>query len=181
MSDAQPHSDKADSKSTRSALNGSTPPPVTRADLSAASGIVDAELVGELMAHGVTTETLSALALIPLVQIAWADGALADAEQAAVLTAAKERSLSLASYEQLKRWLASPPSDELIACWREHFRRAGDLIDPPARERLVDEIVEQARAVASAAGRLLGVGDPICDAEQQVLDSLREELDAGER
>ena len=62
-------------------------------DLAAASGIQNPAVLEALAAVGVRAETLTALALVPLVAVAWADGEVQTGERFAILRAAHELGL----------------------------------------------------------------------------------------
>src|SRR5438105_8011251 len=56
-----------------------------REALAAASGIRDEGVLDQLVALGLGAETLAALSLVPLVEVAWADGTIDAKERAAIL------------------------------------------------------------------------------------------------
>jgi uncharacterized membrane protein YkoI len=62
--------------------------------LAAASGITDAAVLEQLAAVDLSSETMAALALVPLVEVAWADGTLDAKERSALLAAAEDAGLS---------------------------------------------------------------------------------------
>ena len=59
--------------------------------LSAASGIANDAVLEKLAALNISSETVAALALVPLIAIAWADGSIDDKERAAVLLRPRRR------------------------------------------------------------------------------------------
>ena len=64
-----------------------------RAALAAASHITDDALLDQLVALGINPNTLTALSLVQLVEVAWADGKVEDAEKQAILAAARAAGL----------------------------------------------------------------------------------------
>ena len=52
------------------------------------SGLTDPDLLNLLLELGIDSETLAALTLVPLVEMAWADGSISAHERVAVLEAA---------------------------------------------------------------------------------------------
>jgi len=72
--------------------------------LAAASGITDAAVLEPLAAVDLSSETMAALSLVPLVEVAWADGTLDAKEQRALLAAEEHAGLSKdsASYRLLE-------------------------------------------------------------------------------
>jgi len=62
---------------------------------------------------GMAKESFLALGLLPLVHVAWADGAVQMAERSVLLDFAKEKGwLSAGGEELLTQWLTSAPSRE---------------------------------------------------------------------
>ena len=53
--------------------------------LAVATGVRDRAVLDKLSTLGITSDTLLALELVPLVAIAWADGALDDKERSAIV------------------------------------------------------------------------------------------------
>src|SRR5688572_21881559 len=65
-----------------------------RLELSAKSGLQDPELLKELQELGFTPDTVVLLPLVPLVQVAWAEGGVSDAERKLILQLARSRGVS---------------------------------------------------------------------------------------
>jgi len=59
-----------------------------RAEFSKVTGITDDQVIEHFHALGLTGESASILHLLPLLEVAWADGSVSDAERKAVMTAA---------------------------------------------------------------------------------------------
>ena len=67
-------------------------------------------------------EKLAALALAPLVEVAWADGAVTPAERQGVMEAARQLGIDQHSEfcrSTLRRWLHEAPPTEALRQWRE--------------------------------------------------------------
>jgi hypothetical protein len=76
-----------------------------RQGLEAASGLRDPELLQELQALGFTPDTVILLPLVPIVQVAWAEGSVTDAERALIVKLARERGVGPAA----RPTVSSPP------------------------------------------------------------------------
>lgn len=124
------------------------------------TGIVDDQLVKELAEKNITVETLSAFRLVPHVAVAWADDRLESDERDAVMQAAKLSGISAdePAGKLLSGWLANRPPVDLFETWIEYARSLSASLDGPARSQLKHEMVGQVRAVAEAAGGILGMG-----------------------
>ena len=105
-----------------------------REALSAASGITDTALLERLVALGISSETLTALSVIPMVAVAWADGKVDELERRAVLSGAERLGVARgeAGYELLEGWLGRRPPRELLPAWRDYIAA---LSRDAARER----------------------------------------------
>jgi tellurite resistance protein len=145
-----------------------------KAELSTASGITDDVLLTKLLALGIHARTLAPLALVPLVEVAWADGKLEDKERAAVLRAAEASGLQADSpgYGLLGGWLATRPDPGLRELWTQYTRSLCATLDADARRALRADIMGRARTVAEAAGGFLGLGSKVSAAEDAVLSEL---------
>ena len=62
-------------------------------DLRKVSGMTDEAVLDKLVHLGMTANTIAALSLVPLIQVAWADGAIQDNERTAILQGAHGKSL----------------------------------------------------------------------------------------
>ena len=120
-------------------------------------GVTDEGLIHELAELGFTTETVKLLPLIPVLEMAWAEGGVTDAERKMVVDLARGRGIEAGSTAdlQLSDWLARRPDDSV-------FRRAGSLIralvESGGRFDLTpDDIIKYGEAIAEASGGLFGI------------------------
>lgn len=145
-----------------------------RKALAEASGITHPEVLDHLVRLGLDGETVVALGLVPLIDVAWADGKMAERERLAVLAAARERGIDDASPAGLllASWLAAPPPSKLSEAWIGYVRALCQSLDPTERTELRDDLLGRARAVAEAAGGFLGLGSKVSTKEQQELERL---------
>jgi uncharacterized tellurite resistance protein B-like protein len=145
------------------------------AELAAASGVGDDDVLAQLHDLDIGADTFVALALVPLVEVAWADGTLDEKERAAVRKAAAEEGVHEGepAHALLDGWLAERPGPELHAAWYEYVRALLDRLSPEAAAKLQEGLLGRARRVAEAAGGFLGLMSRVSPSEQQVLDDLR--------
>lgn len=148
----------------------------TRQALSAVSGITNPAILQKLVDLNVRPEVLTSLAVVPLVEVAWADGRIEDKERAAIMEASAEGGLMKGSpdYEVLARWLSHRPGPELLEAWTHYVRGLGEMLSADEREGLRHDLVARARRVAEAAGSFLRLTSPISKAEQQMLEKLEQ-------
>jgi hypothetical protein len=144
-----------------------------KAVLAEVAGIRDDHVLQKLVDLEVGPETVAAIALVPLVEMAWADGTLDAKERQAVLAAADAQGIVSGSVESalLASWLSQRPEPKLIEAWQHYVRGLCGMMDEAERQGLKRDILERARTVATASGGFLGIGK-ISDAEQEMLEKL---------
>jgi hypothetical protein len=147
---------------------------LNREQLAKATGITKPEVLDRLLKLGIQVETLAALSIVPLVEVAWADGSLDAKERAAVLEHAGAGGITKGSpaYALLEAWLQHRPSQQLLDAWRDLVRTIRQEIGAEEAERLKAEILERARLVARASGGVLGLGSKVSSAEAAILAHL---------
>lgn len=150
-------------------------------ELSLASGITDEGTLRLLMDLELSMDLLSALALVPLVEVAWADGHMDDKERSAILQAADAQGIDANSpaYELLAKWLDRRPTSQLFDAWRDYIAALMEPLLANERAQLREALLGRARDVAEAAGGFLGLG-AVSREEAAVLDRLGRELDEAE-
>jgi len=141
--------------------------------------IKDEAFIGRLVALGIRPATALALALVPLVLVAWADGALDDREREAILRAAKERGLTSGDMARrlLQSSLSRQPDARLFPLWTAYVRTLWGCFTPDERWTMRQNALRSTREVAEAAGGFLGLTSKVSDAERRVLDEMDRLLD----
>ena len=139
-----------------------------------ASGLKDRAVLEALIKAGVTADSLTALAVIPLVTVAWADREIQDNERTAILTAAESSGIAKNSpaSELLNEWLKDRPDDELLAAWKGYIAAVKETVEQTAFGQLKTSVLGTAKAVAESAGGILGFGNKTSEVEQKVLEDL---------
>lgn len=138
--------------------------------LAQALGRPNSEWMSRLLSLGLTEENAAAFHLLPLVEVAWADGSVAPEERSRLLDGAKRLGLvpGAAAQNLLESWLERRPEPDWSRAWHAlaaEYRRHG--IAPDERWRLLQE----AEAVANAAGGMLGFG-AVSQLERLVIDRI---------
>lgn len=112
----------------------------------------------ELNFLGVDDTTVEVLALLPLIQVAWADGEVQEGERSTILEIARERyHLGEDGAALLEGWLSHPPSPAYLERGRRmllalaHQRDDFDL-----QPEHLEDVVAFSKQVAQAAGGFLG-------------------------
>lgn len=151
----------------------------TAETLSRASGITDDLVLRRLIELNVRPETVAALSLVPLIEVAWADGELHDREKDAILRAAGECGISPGSMEHglLNSWLKQSPPEELLTAWIHYVKGLRARMSPMELAHLRKALLDHADDVARAAGGFLGLTNPVSAAEKKVLDAMKAAFD----
>jgi hypothetical protein len=131
-----------------------------RKELETATGIHDPESLTDLEALGFTPQTIALLPLIPVLQVAWAEGGISTAERAMIVALARSRNIAASSPAdlQLHAWLETRPSADtfqkarrLIAAMLDHPEGAELQVSP-------DDLIRYCEQIAHASGGLFGFG-----------------------
>ena len=151
----------------------------SRYALETASGIKDAAALDALVASGITPESLTSVALIPLVAVAWSDNKMEAAEKTAILKAAEVAGIQTgsASYATMESWLHTKPKPELLETWKAYVHSLKSTLDGPSFGQLKTSIIGRAEDVAKSAGGFLGLGNKVSDSEQKVINELSKAFD----
>ncbi len=131
-----------------------------RQELGARAGLQDPALVQELEALGFTPETVSLLPLVPIVQVAWAEGGVSDAERTLIVRLARQRGVEAGTEadQQLAEWLATKPDDEVFSRATRLIRAMLDTPEGEASRPDLQDLIAQCEAIAAASGGILGFG-----------------------
>ena len=131
------------------------------------------EVLEALVELSVEPETLVAFTLVPLVEVAWADGKIQPKERDAILKAAVEGGVAEGSptHSLLKNWLQTPPNPKLLETWKGYIEELMPSLGDRTRAHMKSGIIGRARAIAEAAGGFLGVAS-ISAAEKKMLEEL---------
>lgn len=146
---------------------------VTKKQLAALSGIQNEATLDQLVESGMSAESLAALSLIPLIEVAWADGKMDPEERKAILSAADEKGIASgsASHGLLEEWLHNKPDSSMRSAWKAYVAALVEALEPAAAAELKVDVMGRARGVAQAAGGILGLG-AISPSEQKALSDL---------
>lgn len=142
-------------------------------DAPGADLVLDPSLSEALAGLGLRAETLAALTLVPLVEVAWADQHLDAEERKAVLRGAESVGIAQDSpgHALLQAWLEERPDPRIFEAWREFVAALCARLSIEGQLQLREDLMGRAREVAEAAGGFLGVRS-ISRREEAVLREL---------
>lgn len=146
----------------------------TKDVLSQVSGIRDPKVLDQFLALDISPASLASLTILPLVEVAWADGQLSDAEKSAVLDSAMRQGIKpgTPNYSILESWLVKRPSPQLLDAWINYIRGLREVMKHDELASLKNELMTRAQKVAEASGGVLGIGK-ISSEEKAVLEKMQ--------
>jgi hypothetical protein len=151
-----------------------------RREIAEAAGTTSEEILDDLQELGYTRETVERLLhLVPLVQVAWAEGHVTKRERERILEVAGLRGVAegTPAHQQLTAWLDRRPSDEFFEKTLRIIRHLMQAMFPRERAASRNNLVSYCLSVAAASGGLLGLGNKVSDKEQEVLERIAAELE----
>jgi hypothetical protein len=149
----------------------------TKESLAAVSGIKNDAVLDKLVSLNIRPETLASLSIVPLIEVAWADGHIDEKEKKAILSAVEKKGLlnqGDVNYDIVKQWMTHRPAPDLLTAWIHYIQGLCEQLSGEEKRSLQSEIMGNARAVAESSGGILGtgIGDTISKAEKEMLAKL---------
>ncbi len=144
-----------------------------RQQLATTTGFQDHVLLDHLLDAGFDPATITALVLVPLVFVAWADDEITPLERQSILSAAIHRGLKNhpLAFTKLDNWLYDRPPQALWNLWKEYVAAISTTLAPTIAEMLRNEMLRLAKSVAEVSRGKQAVAK-VSKAEQDVLDEL---------
>src|SRR5262249_34050061 len=108
---------------------------------------------------GLSPDTIRALIVVPLIEIAWADEKLEPPERDLLFDALRKHiPEDGAAFQMAEHWLTQQPANELYGTWQSYV--AGLLGKMSASEQAAfkEQLVRHAEAVANSTGGIFGYG-----------------------
>ena len=146
----------------------------TKEELKKVSGIDNEHILDKLVELNVRPETLATLSLVPLIEVAWADGSLDESEKSAILSSADKMGFSKESsdYQILVQWMTHKPTKELLDAWVHYIKGLCEQLTKDEVLELKNDLIGHARLIAAASGGFLGLGSKISKSESAMLETL---------
>ena len=144
-------------------------------ELGARVGVTDPDVIHELAELGFTPDTVKLLPLIPVLEMAWAEGGVTASERKLLIDVARARGIEAGSAadRQLAEWLERQPPESL---YQRARRLIGALFASGGRFDLTsDDILKYCEAIAEASGGLFGIGR-VSSEERATLARIADEI-----
>ncbi len=145
----------------------------TRKALEEVSGITNPDILARFIDLDIEPAVLASLAVIPLVEVAWADGEVHADERVAIheAAAALDKGRRKIDTALLDSWLTHRPPKKLLDAWMHYVVGLCQSLTPEQRDDLQASLLGRAAKVAEAAGGFLGLGKISAD-EKIVLEKM---------
>ena len=143
------------------------------AEYVAKIGFNDPALLQELKDLGFTPDTVSILPLVPIVEMAWAEGGITPAERTMLISLARQRGLLEGSPADLllASWMENKPSPDTFVHATRLIRAILDTGVAPIGSMTADEIIQHSESIAAASGGVFGF-HKISSEERATLDKI---------
>lgn len=148
--------------------------------IRAETGLTDDALLAKLAELGVEKQTIPVLHLMPLIQVAWADGEIQAGERELLMEAAEATGVTSGpAREALESMLEKRPSDEYFDAALGFIHHMVAALPGGEGEKAKANLVDLAWRVADASGGVFGLWGRVEDSEKQVLKAIAEKLTDG--
>lgn len=151
---------------------------ITKDELRKQAGITDEAVLDRLVKLNINGHLLTAFKLLPLVEIAWADGSVDKEEARIVHDAAIKAGVPATgpAMERLEEWLHRGPTKDGRKAWYMFAEELRKTLSPAEMDTFRKELLKYAHDVAHASGGVLGLFGQISPGEKRVLDELTKAL-----
>jgi hypothetical protein len=148
-----------------------------RLALETQTGIHDPEMLQQLQDLSFTPDTIGLLPLIPVLQVAWAEGGISAGERTAIVALARSRGITAGSEadRQLTAWLDQRPSDDTF---RKATRLIAAMVEHPSeglQDVTADDLLKYCEQIAHASGGIFGIG-AVSAEERRALEQITRQL-----
>jgi len=142
------------------------------------TGITDEALLDRLVHVNLSGELMVAFKLIPIIEVAWADGPPDAKEQRAVLESGERSGIPRGSraFEMLERRLAEGPTDDLRKIWRLYANSLRETLNPTELAEFRADLLALCRQIAETSGGILGILMKTSPMEKRVIDAVEKAL-----
>ena len=159
---------------------------VERRKMARAIGAADDETLRDLQEMGYTPDMLMLLHLVPLVQVAWAEGRVTRNERGLIFEVARLRGIKEDSpaFKRLVGWLDQRPSEAFFEKTLKIITALIEALPPDRRKADKQDLVAYCVKVAEASGNflgLVGLTSKVCSEEQELLKRIAAVLEPGRK
>jgi len=142
------------------------------------TGIKNERLLDALVSLNLSGDLLAAFNLLPLVEVAWADGAVDEREVRALMTALEQQGVlaGTAAHSRMEFAIKHGPDPEAKKLWYAYAEELKNTLSARELAEFRQDILDTARTVANVSGGLLNIAFTVSPNEQRVLDAVEKAL-----
>ncbi len=141
--------------------------------------MTDGQLTAALASLGLDQDNYPAVALLPLIEVAWADGRVQPSERRLIAGIAEGYGMPI-SEDWLARWLDAPPSATAFLTARTVLLGLMSRSDSRAEAPdTIDSLLDLCQRVAETAGGLFGIAFTVTRSERQCIEEIAQHLCRG--
>ncbi len=145
--------------------------------LAEATHIHDDDLLDRVAGQGIDADSMAVIHLVPLLQVAWADGEIQPDEKDLILEAAALYGIKAGpARERLDAMLVAPPSAAFVDAALDFIKALLAALPAVEAEQACENMATLALHVAEANGGLFGLIGKIEDSEKKALHALAQKL-----
>ena len=146
-------------------------------DIQAETGVSDEAMLNRLAGLGITKGTLPIVHLVPLFNVAWADGEIQDAERLLLEEAAAATGINDGDARALfDEMLTTPPNANLVAACTAFISMLLTVLPEDEATQSRDNLVNMSIKIADACGGVFGLWGRIEGAERTSLERIAQRL-----
>ena len=147
-----------------------------RQEIAKEIGVSNEEIIKGLQELGYTSETVKLIHLMPLVQVAWADGRVDDKEKNMIIELARSSQIVEGSEADLKlaAWLNERPSEEVMQAHLLAVQAVIEAIPEEFRASMRENLINYSVTLAAASRGLFGLEAKISKSERAVIEQIVE-------
>jgi hypothetical protein len=144
-------------------------------------GVDDQEVLEALQDLGYTSETIPLLHIVPLVEVAWAEGGVADRERDMIFKIAEARGAQPGgvAYEMLSHWMENKPSERFFEDSLLAIRIVLDLLPEEQRRASRRDLIAYCNQIASAVSSGIFGSGGIWEEERALISHIAAEIGQG--
>ncbi len=148
-----------------------------RRQMAEMTGVADEEVLQVLQELGYSAEIVSLMPIVPLVQVAWAEGGVSPKERESILEIAAARGINpgTPAYQKLTGWLDQEPPREFYDNTLRALRYLTEAVPADMREQSRQSLVEYCTQIAEVSGGILGFGK-VSESERQLIARIATEI-----
>lgn len=141
------------------------------AQVAAALNLPDPKLAERMLLLGFDAETASVLYLLPLIQVAWANGSVSRAERAKILRILRLREIPEGSraWQMCESLLASRPTEAFLHNTRQLLQAVLKSKGRAVEAQVERELIAMCLDVAEVSGGIFGFGGRVSGAEEEAI------------